>query len=62
MQPLTSPTSDSIESLSRQGLEGNSFYEGCARVKSPAAGFGFSVFSSFSFLQAVFALVGPIRS
>ena len=32
------------------------------RVSSlPAAGFGFTVFSSFSFLQAVFALVGPVH-
>ena len=46
--------------LSRHAREGISFYEGSARVKSPAAGFGFTVFCSF--LQAVFALVGPVRS
>ena len=46
---------------SRHEREGISFYEGSARVKSPAAGFGFTVFSSFSFLQAVFALVGPVH-
>jgi hypothetical protein len=39
-----------------------SFYEGSARVKSPAAGVGFTVFVSFSFLQAAFALVGPVHS
>ena len=39
-----------------------SFYEGSPRVKSPAAGFWFTVFFSFSFLQAAFALVGPVHS
>ena len=40
-----------------------SFYEGAPRVKAPAADFGFTVFSSFSFLlQVAFALVGPVHS
>ena len=39
-----------------------SFYEGAPRVKAPAAGFGFTVFCSFSFLQVAFALVGPVHS
>ena len=58
-----SPNQNMPEPLtfSRHGHEGISFYEGSPRVKSPAAGFGFTVFSSFSFLQAVFALVGPVH-
>lgn len=45
----------------RPGADRFSFYEGPPRVKSPAAGFGFTVFFSFSFLQAALALVGPVR-
>lgn len=37
----------------RRGGEGNFFYEGAPRVKPPGAGFWFTVFFSFSFLQAV---------
>jgi hypothetical protein len=61
-RPLRSPDPVAAASLVRQGREGNSFYEGSARVKSPAAGVGFTVFVSFSFLQAAFALVGPVHS
>jgi len=34
---------------------------GSPRVKSPAAGFGFMAFASFSFLRAAVALVGPVH-
>src|SRR5258708_4308210 len=45
----------------RHEREGISFYEGSPRVKSPAAGFGFMAFASFSFLRAAVALVGPVH-
>ena len=57
----TAPKPARTTRSSRHEREGISFYEGSARVKSPAAGFGFTVFSSFSFLQTVFALVGPVH-
>lgn len=41
--------------------EGNSFYEGSARVKSPAAGFLPTWRFSFALLRVLFALVGPVR-
>jgi len=45
-----------------QGRKEISFYEGSPRVKPPGAGFWFTVFVSFLFLQAAFALVGPVHS
>jgi hypothetical protein len=47
---LTDPKVAAANRIAWHEREGNSFYEGSLRVKSPAAGFGFTVFSSFSFL------------
>jgi hypothetical protein len=61
-RPLRSPDPVAAAGFVGQGREGNSFYEGSARVKSPAAGFGFTAFASRSFLPVAFALVGPVHS
>src|SRR5688572_10895381 len=45
----------------RPEADRSSFYEGSPRVKSPAAGFGFTGLA-LSFLRAAFALVGPVHS
>ena len=60
--PLTDSNPAAGARAAPHGREGISFYEGSPRVKAPAAGFGFTVFSSFSFLQVAFALVGPVHS
>ena len=59
--PLTTPKHARPTRSSRYEREGISFYEGSPRVKPPGAGFWFTVFVSFLFLQAVFALVGPVQ-
>ena len=58
---LTDPKHAATARISRHGGEGISFYEGEAVVKPQAADLVFTSFPVFSFLQALYALVGPVH-